>query len=454
MKKKAYAVGLLAIALAHCSSERKNDIALEESQTVVESNFSDVSQKIAFLSEEKKEADSNKNRVRSALLQIELNYLTELLAIRDKASGLLRSAIEEEIRILQSKYAVLRDLFEKERREYEATGFVSEDQKKMAIEGFLEGPNFASSYNPLVLREEKKVFDDFGSLYIKEHKKKDGRPSYKVVEAKNRSWSGFWYPVTSKFLYEGDSAPLKKWQDLLEKRGHSTQIVKQEAERYLGYVSTHWDGYCDYWSKAAVLVPEPKQSKIIDGIEFTIADQKALHTYAHGRFDKKMYGIPYLGTRETDGAHDDLVPSAFHRIATHVLGVEKRALVVDIDPGTEVWNKPFDRYSWSIEKDPQLNYAYLVSAIPWYVNHRDEESDRLTANSDILAPRYTYRLYVDKSQVRRGKFKVIAGQWTGASLDNHPDTVTYPLKDGQPSSHNSEFNKHLQEYKELLLNAP
>lgn len=402
-----------------------------------------VDEKIASLQKELQVSLNKQDKIRASAIQIEINFLTE-------SKGVER---EEDLLALQSKYDVLRLIYADELRMFKEKGFVSAEQMNAYQEGLYEGPNFTSSYHPLVLAEVKKVFNDFGDLYVNEHKIKDGKYLHKAVISEKRPWSGYWYPVTNKSLYEGENSPLRKLDKVLKMRGISSNIADREALRYKGYVADGWEGLCDGLAVASAMTDEPTATKIVEGIEFSIGDQKALATYTHVGWPVKQYGISYQGNAETDGTYQDLKPEGFHRIVTHVLGVEKRALVVDDTAGVQVWNKPLYRYSWVIEKDPKLSYAFLVKGYPWLMKERQEESDRLTSQRDIVAPIYTYRLYVDKSQSKNGKYKVVAGQWTERSYVDHPDTVTYPLKEGKLQTHNPEFNKYLQEYQELFLNA-
>ena len=401
---------------------------------------------VARLTEEHQQAIRSNDQIRASQLQIELNYFSELHDLRPD------DHYPTQVEALNSKYDVLRLIFADELDNYRAAGFVSDEQRVQHFrEGFLAGPNFTASYHPRSLVEVKKVFNDFGELYVKEHKKTDGRAQFKAVQSEQRPWSGFWYPVTSRFLYAGDNAPLRKWDQVLRNRGIDSKIADREESRYSGYISEGWEGLCDGLSVASSTTVEPTKPKTIDGVTFSIADQKALYTYTHVKWPTKMYGIVYRGDASTDGTYQDIRPEAFHRLVTQVLGVEKRPVVIDDTAGVQVWNKPLFRYTWSIEQDPKLSYAYLVKGFPWLVKERQEETNRLTESKDILAPKYTFRLYVDKSQKKNGRFKVVAGQWTDKSYEDHPDTVTYPIKDGKPESHNPEFNKYLKEYNELFL---
>jgi hypothetical protein len=104
-----------------------------------------------------------------------------------------------------------------------------------------------------------------------------------------------------------------------------------------------------------------------------------------------------------------------------------------------------------IWQDPKYDYAFLVRGYPWLVKERQKESEELTKVRDVVAPIYTYRLYVDKKYKKDGAYRVIAGQWIEDSYVNHPDSVTIPVLDGKFGAHNDEFNKYLEIFKKSLM---
>ena len=91
---------------------------------------------------------------------------------------------------------------------------------------------------------------------------------------------------------------------------------------------------------AAIRTPEPNKTKVIKGIEFSIADQKALLTFSHLKTNKDVFGIPYKGNADTDGTYQDIRPEAFHQIILTAVGKEGKAVIIDDVAGVQVWNKP------------------------------------------------------------------------------------------------------------------
>lgn len=387
--------------------------------------------------------------VRVARQQFDVNYAQELSTARDSV----------DIHTIERKYDILGMVLEDEILEFD------EDQKRppeqrtyqtIGVETGTEvykGPNFASVYHPLVLREVLRVFKDFGPLYVNVTHDEKGRPGFTRVATSKNSWSGYWYPFGDKSLYTGADAPLAKWDALMKKRGIPSDVVAKEVEKFEGFRPDHWEGLCGARALASIAVPEPTKERVIDGIRFSIADQKALYTFSHLQFPHTVYGISFRGTADTDGTYQDIKPEAFQQIVEQVLGKEKRSLVIDDTAGVQVWNKSLDAYRWKVEKDPKYEFAFLVKAFASLVKERSRgETDILTSDDDIITPSYTYRLYVDQKDMKDGKYRVIAGQWIGNSFYTHPDTVGYVHKSGDPLSHNDAFNKNISHFKSIFMN--
>lgn len=389
------------------------------------------------------------NKEEQAEQQLIMNYCYEMK--RDN-----ESPNQEKRTQIQRKYELLREIFLKEKVE-KNNKFFPELDKSFQYEQKdvpYRAPDYNSVYHPKVLEQVLRVFNDFGDLYINETKDLDGKISSKEVQVK-RPWAGYWFPFSSaeEDLYLDETKPLGKFEAVLKKMGHDPNIRSFEKNRYKGYHPDSWEGLCDAWSLSSILTPEPSCPREIAGVYFSISDLKSLLTFSHLKYPKRRYGISYRGDAETDGTYQDIKPEAFHRIITQVLGKEKRPVVVDYMAGIQVWNKPLYRYRWKISKDPEVPNAFLVNSYPWLVKERNQQGESLTTNADSIAPIYKYRLYVDKKTKHKGKYKVIAGQWLGDSFFNHPDSVAYAEPQGQLGSHNPEFNKYLDIYKELFIGS-
>jgi len=452
-KKLIISSSLVFLGLG-CGSERQNHTAQSSQASVFEQSnetytSSYIEKRISELNAEADIHKQNNNIPQSARVRLELNFFDDVKKIVEGDS----ENPDENLNSAKRKYKILSTVLSdktKDWNEEQAPSFIPKGAKAATVNG-KPAPEFPLAYHPLVKTEVERIFKDFGPLYINLTLDDKGNPKSEQVKV-DIPWSGYWYPFSDRVLYADGTSALVKYDMLMKKKGRQSAVAKMEEDRNKNYNPYGWEGMCDAWSIAAVMSKEPQQAKTIAGINFTVADQKALLTFAHHKFTKVTYGIQYRGDVQTDGTYQDMMPEAFHKIVTHVIENEKRALVVDDDAGVEVWNKPLYRYLWSVKADPTYDFAFVIKASPWYVRHRSKETEELTSSKDILAPTYTYRLFVDKADVKDGKYRVIAGEWTDRSYETHPDTVTYPVPQGSLGSHNAEFEKNIDAFKTLFMN--
>ncbi len=367
---------------------------------------------------------------------------------------------KEEQQGVVRKYAILGDVFAAQREslwESPQHGLGGLREKTEAAAPALApaadsdiAARLTASYHPKALGAVKKVFADFGDLYVNLTKDVQGEVSYQDFRV-DRPWSGYWYPFYDRSLYEGDSSPLRKFDRVLAALGFvDSNIALSEQAKYSGFHPDSWEGFCDGWSISSMLLKEPSDVLTVAEVKFSIADQKALAVFAHIGYPYTTYGLKYTGDAASDGTFQDIYPEAFHRLVTKVLGEEKIPLIIDETPGVQVWNKPIYRYRWKIEQDLQKDYAFVVTAYPWLVKERWQANDIPTSMNDVIAPLYRYRLFVDKKIQRDGLYKVVAGEWIEDSFENHPGSVKYVKIGQQPRSANEIFNKYIEVYKKYF----
>lgn len=317
------------------------------------------------------------------------------------------------------------------------------------------------SYRTKELDAVRAVFQDFGDLYIEPSATDErGRPqgSTHAVEEKKRPWAGYWYPKSKPEMFGTENSPLGKFERYLAKRGLSSSLVSWEKERWQPGLFSDWEGLCDALAMASVLTSEPQVALTVEDIVFTPADQKALALKYYEGYEPKVYGIRYEGSADSDGEMQDIRPEAFHRMVEAFLQDKKQALVIDSDPGPEVWAKPVYQVSWKIYQDPDYEDAYRVDAFLSMLTPRTDppqaESDPLTDYfTDTASPKYEYRLYVDPNDRRGTKVKVVAGEWLNDSRDQHPDMIFVPQSTLHTKQRNKELQKFEGELRKLLIEA-
>jgi hypothetical protein len=397
----------------------KKQIAIENS------NLTQLSQSLL-------KSETNHNYKQAAFYRLKINYLYE----KDLNKKLqLKSPIT-----MKKKYKLLKGILKKN------IAILSNSQTE---ENIYQSLNLI--YHPLSIREINKVNKKYGYLFISPPKT-NNKKTYSQVISK-QPWSGHWYPFSQNSIYSGENSPLHKFDKLVNKLGYESSSQKHEEEIHSYFNASSWEGLCDAWSLASVTTPEPQKPLATKEINFTIADLKALITYASLKRSYIQYGITYKGNHETDGTYQDIRPEAFHKIVTSIIGEENRPIIIDDMSGVQVWNKPMFRYRWLIENDTQYKNAVKITGYPWLIKERNKETDKKTSTEDIISPVYYYRLFFDpETKDKDGRFLVIASQWIGSSQKDHPDNVKVPTLNQTIGSHNSEFNKHLDIFKTYILN--
>ena len=184
-----------------------------------------------------------------------------------------------------------------------------------------------------------------------------------------------------------------------------------------------WEGHCNGWAAAAMLVPEPREKVTRNNITFETADLKGILSEQFMNTYCNFYGTRYWGP---DNNYDDIFPEDFHRLLMKYLGEGRSAIIADIDPGIEVWNFPIFRFesSWTTG---------------WFNKRKLKVTTKVWIADGKVAPEfigtkwftktYTYDLFVDHQG------NIINGAWTGASRRDHPDFVWVPTVDA-PNPHN------------------
>lgn len=343
-----------------------------------------------------------------------LNRVTELLAAQTP----------DERERIERKYDILRGVFAATPREFYA--------RIIPI-----------AYHPLELTATKDVLRTYGDLYVAE-------TAGEELKLDTMPWAGYWYPLAGTHLFGTDTAPLAKLDRLAAATGGPGGTVAWERTNHDAFPAAAWEGFCSAWATASTRTVEPQRPLEYKGIRFETSDIKALLTKAHERFPMRQLGVRYNGDAETDGTYQDLRPEAFHRLAAAFLGEKRQALVFDDDPGVAVWSKPLYRLRWTIAQDPAIAAAYLVKAYPWFIKHRNGVDEAVTGDTDIVSPAFEYRLYVDRDVVVNGKFLVIAGEWLGRSLNQHPDYALVPEDGGAWGTGNPALAANFGVVRELL----
>ncbi|MES2743872.1 MAG: hypothetical protein V4655_00535 [Bdellovibrionota bacterium] len=306
-------------------------------------------------------------------------------------------------------------------------------------------------YQTEELAATREVFDDFGELTIDPaliNEAGENKSTILKIPDANLPWSAYWYPKREDQLFNGNSSPTFKLDDYLRKFGIEKSVQAWEQSNY-SPGAAEWEGLCDAWAVASVLTKEPKQKVRVLGVDFTPSDLKAIAIKYFEGYPSKIYGRRYQGSASTDGQIQDLRPEAFHKLVEVVIGIQKKPIVIDEDPGPEIWSKPIFRMSFSYTRDPDYSNAILVKAFPWMIRQRASVSDDPTSiNKDLAAPQYEYRLFYEPGT---NPLKILGGEWIGPSINFHPDMVFLPSATTNVKQSNTGVQKNNEEIRKLLV---
>ncbi len=282
-------------------------------------------------------------------------------------------------------------------------------------------------------------------------------------------WAGFWWDfkhdgIARKVERDQPSAS-EKYDALmgLSARTASTAWEKENHGPHLEGIKEWW-GHCNGWTAAAILAPEPRRKVTIDGIEFTVSDQKALlsETYLEVSAD-------FLGSRHDEPTirgeptYNDPSPGQFHLATINLLGRQKQAFAIDRHTGDEVWNQPAIAYRLEkvrpeddLGEHPQAPgiYRVVTRLTLWWVD--DDVAPgfktpkfRFDPDSAVFPSRtLTYELWLDGPLefTSGGNLKssgnivvnedpdtgeILSGKWLNTHLDRnerHPDFLWIPFE--------------------------
>jgi hypothetical protein len=223
-------------------------------------------------------------------------------------------------------------------------------------------------------------------------------------EAAFTPWSGYWWPFTHGGLatgldYRGHPAPLEKYE-LLTQGSYPGELVSWYKEKYYDEEAPSWYGLCGYWARAACYEQIEILPSSEDNIIFRVGDKKGLLTLAHN--DDV--------TETADGSS----PDVFHYWLLNYIKDQGNAFVADLDADEEVWSYPIYRY----EMESQINGD--TESVTVRVYYANDLVDPDYMGTDVLSSAYTYDLFLEDGSI-------IGGEWTGGSIDDHPEKLTFPL---------------------------
>lgn len=319
--------------------------------------------------------------------------------------------------------------------------------------GFSKPSNTSPSSTPTISPEPGvRAVTNFATLM---KKFPQGRPT-------NSPWVGFWWPYSSGGIH--DSAGL--YEKATGKIGAVSWESANHGEKTPGLQD--WWGHCNGWAAAAALFPEPIAPRVVDGIEFGIADQKALLSEIAMDVDADFFGTRNDDDDPSSPSFQDVFPDQFFLVVTNYVG-NGLSVLLDRYTGSQVWNQPIAAYAHSpitpanvLLPDPSAPGVTRVNMTTqiWWARD-DVQTGAVTGqflykDDDSFQSRvYHYELWLDGPVkfARDGQMlssgnvilakngqTVTGGAWKGMSddvMDSHPDYLWAPHRVGEAKNYSN-----------------
>lgn len=239
-------------------------------------------------------------------------------------------------------------------------------------------------------------------------------------------WSGYWWARKKGFLVLGwpghSPSPFEKYDAYVQSRtgknpgAHAWE--KDIRNTHYNPKAEDWEGHCNGWAAASILAPEPRQTKIRNGITFLPSDQKGILSELYMNTYCMFYGKRNWGNPGDDP--DDIYPDEFHKLLLEYIANKKSAIICDTAYDRQVWNYPLYKFesSWSTS---WFNRNKLKVRTTVY--YADDGVNPDYIGTKWFSTTYTYNLFLDNQG------NITGGEWTGSSKTNHPDFVWVPTAD-------------------------
>lgn len=239
-----------------------------------------------------------------------------------------------------------------------------------------------------------------------------------IVEV-TRPWNGYWWPMNEGALVTGDG--YNKMPTVMQKYDNAFTLdgkaEKFEFNNRYNPEWPYWYGHCNGWAAASILEPEPKKTVNYKGITFNVGDLKGLLTSYYQGATGETFGTRYNGE---DDDFSDINPLDFFERLEEYLKEKQIPILVDTDPGEEIWTYPAYKYELSFVNEGNIRHMTMVLYFATdFVNNPDD----ITVDTKRFEKTYTFDIEYDNNS------EPIYGEntkWTGNSINDHPDFMWYP----------------------------
>ncbi|HVA23456.1 MAG TPA: hypothetical protein VMW62_03610 [Chloroflexota bacterium] len=234
-------------------------------------------------------------------------------------------------------------------------------------------------------------------------------------------WSGWWWPSldggNGPHLFDA-GGPLAKYDAYVRALGQPDPHTRQwELDHFqFNDAKLDWAGKCNGWAVSALAEPEPTKPQTVNGITFSVADQKAL--LADYYFADPAAFL--VGRKETGGVK----AADFQRTILDYVGNQHQGLVINAFTGADqVASFAVYRFQATYLPDPADANKTHVRMTIWAADyHVDPNFVGLKNWPDNHLKTYTYFIFGDRANPS-------GGEWEGDSVAGtfaHPENLWSP----------------------------
>jgi hypothetical protein len=241
-----------------------------------------------------------------------------------------------------------------------------------------------------------------------------------VGEANRQPWSGWWWPSLGSaggpHLFDA-GGPLARYDAYVRSLGQPDPHTREWELDHFQFSDPEldWAGKCNGGAVAALVEPEPTAPKTVNGITFTVADQKGLLADYH-------FADPAAFL--TGGKDGGVKAADFQRTLVDSLASKHRSLVINaFDGSQQVASFAVYRFQSVYMPDPADPNKTHVRTTIWAADyHVDPNFVGLKNWPDDHLKTYSYFIYGDRDNPT-------GGDWEGDSVSgkfSHPQNLWYP----------------------------
>ncbi len=230
-------------------------------------------------------------------------------------------------------------------------------------------------------------------------------------EAQSKPWSGYWWPLQQGELvrgYQGHPSPIEKY-DLYTKGYYPATATYAAQNQWYDPDVPYWYGFCNGWANAAIMEPIKIVPSVVNGIYLAVGDKKGLLAAYHSK-DLTL----------SENCRSS--PAPFHRYLLQYLGEQGQAVAANLDNSGEFWSYPIYKYEMTIAQGASYDQVHCTIT---YADDQGLSPD--FEGTKIVEKSYEYRLNKDAAGNYISGNSSASGEWTGASLIDHPVLVWVPI---------------------------